>query len=718
MAISLYPNDTTTIAISELSVIDFLDKIKNGYWQDEILALRTEKNPVRYKARKKALPNVTVSGTFSARTATTLIQHSGFIAIDIDHTDANTPAFKNKLCNDPLFFSVFISCSGKGLCALVKIEPEHHRLAYIQLSEYLKTTYGTEMSADPHCKNLARIRYVSYDPDLYLNTNSILFKAKPKKKKELPVKDYLIVPSDFEKVILELQERKIDVTEDYEDWCRLGFGLATSFGEDGREYFHQISLINDNYDGDECDEKYNNFLETKSGTLTICWFYDLLKRNYNIKAYSEKTEQILRAAQAAFDFRIVDGVEGIKEILRTKYDFTEQEIQDAEQLIAQAIIKRIPIGGDSLMADVEAFIYQRFEVKRNRLISTIEVDNQKLTQTKLNTIFTDTLKIYPKATIGMVRAIVNTDSTPSYDPVDDLINKYLLNPPLQPRGYIAALIATIKTDTPHAAYFIKKWMVAMIPSAKGEHSVLILVLCGLLNTGKTEWFRRYLPPSLKHYRADSRLDDGKDSDILMTKKLLILDDEMSGKSKQEQRKVKNTTSKQEINVRKPYDSEDSDLNRIAMLAATTNTFEIINDPTGNRRFIPVNVLEVDKDAYNAIDKELVLFECYLEWKAGFNPRLTNSDIELLKETSHDFIVANFTEELFFAHFADIGMGEEVIMTKTEIIIYLSRMCAMPSKIDGERISLILENGGFDKKRSATKRGWRLIIINDDFKNMI
>lgn len=719
--ISTFIHNKDTKNPTDTTIDDFLQNVQNGKWQDRIFELRKlpkgEKGTperIDYDKVKDALPNVTICGKFSRRVTAGLIEHSGFIAIDIDKLGEQTSRLKILLSQDQYFYALFVSCGGNGLCGLVKIDPDKHTLSYKQISTYLVKTYGVEVNTDKSCSDVTRIRYVSYDPDLYFNADSIHFKTKkPTPGPKVEKRDYLIIPEDFDRITAELEQRKIDVTTDYERWMVLGFSIATSFEEEGRDYFHRLSQFNETYDFDDCDKKYDNFLETKSGTLNVCWFYDHVKKHYNIKPYSDHTEAILRAAQAVYEFGQGEGIEGVKELLRTKDNFTDEQILAAEPWIAHAIKKRIPIGGDSLIADVESFLYRRFDIKKNTLIQQIEIDGKKLDQTKLNTLYVDTAKIYPKVTQQMIRAVVNTENTPAYNPFTDLVNKYLLTPPANPKGHIERLINTIITDTPNAAYFIKKWMVAMVPSAYGEHSPLMLVLCGILNSGKTEWFRRYLPPVLKHYRADNSLEEGKDSDVLMSKKLLILDDEMGGKSKSEEKQLKNRTSKQEMSVRKPYDAEDSELNRIAMLAGTSNTMDLLNDPTGNRRLICVNVLDIDKDLYNSIDKELVLFECYLEWKAGFNTKLTNKDIALLKESSTEFVAVNFTDEMFDKYFSLPGTaeGEKVKMTITEICIFINMLFSGTSRVEKGRVTAMLNTKGFENIRESRGRYWHLIKID-------
>src|SRR5690606_8591490 len=118
-------------------------------------------------------------------------------------------------------------------------------------------------------------------------------------------------------------------------------------------------------------------------------------------------------------------------------------------------------------------------------------------------------------------------------------------------------------------------------------------------TGKTEFFRRLLPPELRQYYAESKLDAGKDDAILMTQKLIIMDDEMGGKSKKESKHLKELTSKQVFTLREPYGRMNVDLQRLAVLCGTTNDLEILND-LHNRRQIPIEVYGIDHEAYNAI----------------------------------------------------------------------------------------------------------------------
>src|SRR5690606_8018810 len=112
----------------------------------------------------------------------------------------------------------------------------------------------------------------------------------------------------------------------------------------------------------------------------------------------------------------------------------------------------------------------------------------------------------------------------------------------------------------------------------------------------------------RRYYAESNLDEGKDSEILMCKKLIIVDDEFGGKSKKDATKLKRLSSQQTFSIRAPYGRITEDLNRLAVLGGTSNDSEVINDPTGHRRIIPIILLSFDIEKYKSIDKTKLFIE--------------------------------------------------------------------------------------------------------------
>ena len=191
------------------NVVDVLGAIKSGVYKDRIDAIRAENDKSLQNKMKEKLVSILFSSSkqdgvesgkhrsISYRTDRGVAEHSGLICIDLDKfEDEETMLFtKNTLTLDKYVYSVFISPSGEGLKILVKIpkEIENHRAYFYGLKEHFNSEYF-----DDSCVNESRVCFISYDPDIYINENSIVFQ----KKKEQP------------KPVMNLPKAKIEVKVD------------------------------------------------------------------------------------------------------------------------------------------------------------------------------------------------------------------------------------------------------------------------------------------------------------------------------------------------------------------------------------------------------------------------------------------------------------------------------------------------------------------------
>ena len=62
----------------------------------------------------------------------------------------------------------------------------------------------------------------------------------------------------------------------YDNWYKIGAALANQFGEEGREYFHQISCYHPKYNRYETDKKFDSVF--KLTEITIGAFFDYAKK--------------------------------------------------------------------------------------------------------------------------------------------------------------------------------------------------------------------------------------------------------------------------------------------------------------------------------------------------------------------------------------------------------------------------------------------------------
>jgi hypothetical protein len=283
---SLYPNlVTANKPFANIDINQLIEVIKYGYIKDSITTLRGPIPKKEYNQIKKdSIPCVTVSGVFTHRNGANLVKHSGLMQVDLDNVEDYDLLF-NKLCKDDYIYVCFRSPGGRGIKAIVKINQssETHKSQFKALEIYFKNRFGIEI--DSLCKDLARTMLLSYDPDIYCNPYSHVFeeiyveKTYQRKTPKTPhfvgeeKANYADASRDIiERLIVTLEERHLDITSSYKDWIKIGFALCTTFGEQGRYYYHRIGRIYPRYTSEETDRTYTQLLaknnrKTKIGTI-------------------------------------------------------------------------------------------------------------------------------------------------------------------------------------------------------------------------------------------------------------------------------------------------------------------------------------------------------------------------------------------------------------------------------------------------------------------
>ena len=118
-----------------------------------------------HKEKKIKLPVICFSGEFSSRTDEGLFEHSEFIILDFDHVDVKET--KTALATDDFIYSCWVSPSGDGIKALVRLtNPERHRDHFRALITYFNRQYGLEV--DESGINESRACFESWDPDIII----------------------------------------------------------------------------------------------------------------------------------------------------------------------------------------------------------------------------------------------------------------------------------------------------------------------------------------------------------------------------------------------------------------------------------------------------------------------------------------------------------------------------------------------------------------------
>lgn len=640
-----------------IELIDFLHDIKYGKWKDQVMQYRSEEDKEKKKNLKNMLPAVTIAGVFQTRNQNSLIKHSGHLCVDIDHFED-----KQKIINDPYTYALFYSCGGHGLAVIVKINGEKHKESYHYLSTYYYEKYGINVDTAP--SNIASLRYVSYDPGLVINEKSKVSPCpefKEKKTKKLPV---VMGKDDFTKLVAEIQSKQINIAESYEDYRNIGFAIGAEYGESGREYFHTIVSVSNKYQQNQADRQYTACSKGKRG-ITIGTFYWMCQQA-GIKLENKYKKEIQIASVAKSGERDKEYVKKqLIEINNTPVEVAEaivENVYNNDDITPEAVA----VGPREVTQALMEFLRQNYVIKKNLITNKLEIDGKEMTQEVFNTILIKAKSFFDSREITreLLESLLFSEYTESYNPITAYIEK---NKHRESTGNISRLYYSIESDTPMKDIFIRKWIISIIAAYEGHPVRSVLALTGAQNSGKSEFFRRLLPDELKKYYAESKLDNGKDDELLMCQKLIVMDDEMGGKSKQDEKRFKELTSKHTFSIRAPYARFNEDYRRLAILCGTSNDPDVISDPTGNTRILPIEVIEIYHDNYNNIDKDELFMEAYRCYHAGEEWQLNKQEIEQLKKMSEEFESIPYERELIEQFFRIPEKTETYdLMTATEI----------------------------------------------------
>lgn len=284
VAVSLYQNSFDRVGITS-NLCEIMDSIKSGKWGQQVKSVRDAKDKNARDSLKQKLPAFTPSGLFARRNASELQSHSGRIAIDFDLQDnpalgGSLSQVRETLENDQYSEYVALSVSGQGLFVITRINGGRHAESFAYLERYYKETF--DLVIDKSCKDISRLRFVSFDPDLFHNENAetVIIPDAEDFGELMPedLKTYHAGQSD-NKAVMDaiIQSGKLIGDDSYGDWLKIGLALVSAFGEGGRQYFHALSQKSGKYNAAECDKKFGNCLRTNQGKVTFASIVHMAK---------------------------------------------------------------------------------------------------------------------------------------------------------------------------------------------------------------------------------------------------------------------------------------------------------------------------------------------------------------------------------------------------------------------------------------------------------
>ncbi len=297
-----------------MTLSELLQHVKSGDYRELVTRIRDLKSAGQTGAAaelKHKLPAVTLSCKMTTRDASVaaddkIVHHTGLLQIDLDGADNPNladPAEIQKLRDDKHVLALFRSPSGDGYKLVVRINGDvaTHKDCFRSAERYFKERGFT---VDPATKDVARLCFVSYDPDAILKDEQAdaVEPFDPDVREQRQAVYYPPSGTIAEDVAEMLS--MIPPKPSYDDWLRISSAVWGALGEqDGTAALKKWSP--EEADG-EYDRKFKHRL-TNIGVGTLCFY----AKQYGYDA-------VIAARRAKFGGRVYFGGQAVPAELAEK----------------------------------------------------------------------------------------------------------------------------------------------------------------------------------------------------------------------------------------------------------------------------------------------------------------------------------------------------------------------------------------------------------------
>ncbi len=267
-----------------------------------------------------------------------------------------------------------------------------------------------------------------------------------------------------------------------------------------------------------------------------------------------------------------------------------------------------------------------------------------------------------------VERYVKSDRIANYRPIEDYLERL---PKWDGKDRIRPLMNRVQSDNPRWEEFSYRWFLSMVAHWQGrdqEHgNALSPLLIGGQGFRKSTFCKGLLPPELQTYYTDS-IDFSKkrDAELSLTRFALINLDEFDQTNERHQAFLKYLLQTSVVSTRKPYGSQVETMKRYASFIGTSNHTDLLNDLSGSRRFLCIEVKE-PIDTSQPVEHEQLYAQAIAALDKGERYWLTYEEEQQLMGDNEQFRQRPLAEELFFRYFQPSENKDEgVRMTAGEI----------------------------------------------------
>ena len=554
-----------------------------------------------------------------------VVRLTGLAMVDFDHIDPTTTGagnccaeLKNTIRDDPHTLLCYTTISGEGLRVLYRYELDETFPLKQQIQYYRKAFaagnayYGQLIGAatDEKCKNVTRLTVVAHDEAVYFNPDAEVFSA---------------------------------------EWTEAEWAKMQGPQNAQRRQRRELDRIRRAYDRTIRPE-----VEAEGAVYAAGSHNDYVMRvGYRLNQFGFSLEAAKEWAVSEFaDY------DRTADVIASCYEKEEEHGSRGGQRHCRG--QDPSAGGYAGVKEIQEFLSDHIELRHNMITGRVEFCRegawQPVSDRVVNSLWSEMSKT-GRVNVQDIFRVMESDFVREFHPFREYLESL---PPPDPRSdHIRDLAETVKVMGGTAeqelfCQYLRKWLVAMVAGWVDEKVVnnVILVLIGEQGSYKTTWFNYLLPPELsKYFYTKTNANRmGRDDLLTLAQYGLVCCEELDTMRSSELNQLKAAVTMQSIDERAAYAHYHEHRMHIASFCGTGNNVQFLTDPTGNRRWLPFEIVDIRSPRTQPFNYEGIYSQAYQLYRSGFQYWFSREEIVLLSEHNRQFETPRLEHELVQLYF--------------------------------------------------------------------
>lgn len=643
-------------------------------------------------AQPAFIPSVLLEG---GRTYAHVKGFTGFIMVDIDGIPPERFAAILTLVKEDIHsFLVYITISGCGIRVISHVEggvtKANYRMVWEWVNDHYARLCGVEI--DGQCKNATRMSVLCHDPEALLRPEASSFHTSGMKPREKPKRGTAVTVTAeraYKIIRAQLEEEGIAYApSSYNDYVSRCFYHTNRYGVPQADAEAWALRTFPDYPREQ-------LLPIVKSCYSLTMEFNTVPLPRFVRKKEKENDSSHKKATVEEMEEFINGY------MKFRMNMLTHQIET--QLIADAYTDR---------PEASACHWQRLtDHIENSLWCAMQHHGMAVNLNELHTLLgSDFVKEYHPLKEYL-------DGLPPWDGETDYIDRlaamvHVKESPHSPLQQDKSRERNDLSETPvRFADILKRWMVSMIAAALNETVVnqVILTLIGRQGSYKTSFMQHILPPVLSEYYTtksnSSRMT--KDDLFTMTENLVINLEEIDTMPPSELNQLKAMVTQRYVDERRAYGRNKVHLPHVASFVATGNNLQFLTDDTGNRRWLPFEVEDIDSPWEADIPYEGIYSQTYALYQdVNFRYWFTDKEIQQLRGHVQQFEVPRPEYELILTYYRKpVGLERGVYTTSSQII---GRFGNTSLRLSLQKVGRAMRELGFRQVKASNANYWVVV----------